>query len=326
MRGVHRTRTGGPTAVDALSPRWQGQPGRLEVWYASVSDPATGTGYWIHHETVAPVTGAPFAQGWFVMFPAGSAPVLERFGPEPLPAVRAAGTPWATSAAVFDPPVLRGGAGRLQWDLKWTAVHGAKPLFTFPAWVWQNDVFPSAAVVPVAHASFAGTVRVHGTEHLLSAHAHGGIGHVYGHGNAERWGWLHAELGGGDVLEIVSAVSRRPGLRRLPPLAFVQLRVDGNDWPRHPLVAAPFFRTRFAPPEWHVQGVLGRWRLTVRVTLPASDVVSVRYADPDGATATCTNSEVADADITLELRRGGWEVDRTWRLAGTAHAEVGLRP
>jgi hypothetical protein len=324
-----RTLRGGTThvvtTVDAMTPRWQGQPGRLEVWYASVSDPATGTGYWIHHETVAPVVGEPFTQGWFVMFRVGSAPVLQRFGPETLGTVRDAGAPWSAAGVVFDPPVLRGRAGRAQWNLRWTA-DGTEPLFTFPAWAWRRDALPTAAVVPVAHAPFSGSVRVGDLDVTLSPHAWGAIGHIYGHGNARCWGWLHADLGDGDVLEIVSAVSRRPGLSHLPPLAFVQLRINGHDWPRHPLVVAPLFRTELDLPEWRVQGTVGRWRLSVRVTVPASDVVAVRYVDPDGATATCTNSEVADAHIVLEQRRHRWETWRTWRLSGTAHAEVGMRP
>ena len=34
--------------------RWRGQPGRLEVWYATMTDRETGTGVWVHGETVAP--------------------------------------------------------------------------------------------------------------------------------------------------------------------------------------------------------------------------------------------------------------------------------
>jgi hypothetical protein len=256
----------------------------------------------------------------------GSAPLLERFGPEPVAPVRAAGAPSSTSTAVFDPPVLRGRAGPMRWDFTWSEMAGAKPLFTFPAWAWRRDALPSAAVVPVAHAPFAGSVRVHDREYTLSPLAHGGVGHVYGHGNAERWAWLHADLGHGDILEIVSAVSRRPVLDHLPPLAFVQLRLDGHDWPRHPLVVAPLFRSRLDLPVWRVRGTLGRWRLGVRVTLPASDVVAVGYVDPDGATATCTNSEVADADIVLAHKDRRWETVRRWRLPGTAHTEVGTRP
>jgi hypothetical protein len=55
--------------------------------------------------------------------------------------------------------------------------------------------------------------------------------------------------------------------------------------------------------------------------------VAVEYHDPDGAPATCTNSERADAEIVLERRTAsGWAVERRWTLTGTAHAEIGSRP
>ena len=52
----------------------------------------------------------------------------------------------------------------------------------------------------------------------------GAVAHIYGHGNARRWGWIHADLGHGDVLEVVTAVSRKAALRNLPPMAFVRFR------------------------------------------------------------------------------------------------------
>lgn len=45
----------------AALPRWRGAAGRLEVWYATLSDPLTRTGLWVHCETVAPTTGGPYA-------------------------------------------------------------------------------------------------------------------------------------------------------------------------------------------------------------------------------------------------------------------------
>lgn len=44
----------------AALPRWRGAAGRLEVWYATLSDPLTRTGLWVHCETVAPTTGGAY--------------------------------------------------------------------------------------------------------------------------------------------------------------------------------------------------------------------------------------------------------------------------
>jgi hypothetical protein len=103
-------------------------------------------------------------------------------------------------------------------------------------------------------------------------------------------------------------------LDRLPPLPFVALRVGGRDVGGNPLR----LRASLGLPTWTVSGRLERQPLRVEVTLPPERCVRIPYTDPDGATATCTNSERADAVVT-------WG-DRTWRLDGTAHAEVGVRP
>jgi hypothetical protein len=305
------------TSSELMAPRWKGQAGRLEVWYCTFTDPASGLGCWIHHEVVAPLDGDPYVHGWAAAFRPGTAPVLERFGPHPAPGPSA-------GDARLDPPALTGKAGRLEWDVRWEDAE--RPLFTFPKWVWEREVLPAAQIVPVASSRFSGHVTVGGSRLELSAGSRGNLARIYGHGSAERWGWLHAELGGGDVLEVVSAVSRRPGLNRLPPLGFVALRAGGSVWPRRPLPAAFLFRTRLGLPTWEIRGTVGRTRLRASIDIPDARSVKVGYVDPDGATATCTNSEVADAEIVLERGRRRWEVEKVWTLRGTAHSEVGTRP
>ena len=325
--------------MSLLSPRWRGAPGRVEVVYATVSDPELGLGLWVHHELVAPLHGDATSHGWVAVFRPPAPPILERFGPQPVLGPSPPGgvtrydggrpgppAGWpAAGDAVLEPPALRGKAGTLSWDLSWEEP-GAAPLFTFPSWAWERDALPGAQIVPVPSAAFGGTVTVDGTTVVLSPRARGGVAHIYGHGNAQRWGWLHAELGDGDALEVVAATSRKPGLDRLPALPFVQLRTGGKDWPRDPLAAAPLLRARLGLPHWSVAGTVGRWRLRVEVDIPSDQAVTLEYRDPDGASATCTNSEVADAEVVLEHRRSRWETAAAWHLSGTAHAEIGTRP
>jgi hypothetical protein len=316
---------GAGRSVDALSPRWRGQPGRLEVWYATMSDPTSHTGFWLHQEMVSPLQGGAFVHGIVTAFPSDGAPVVARYGPSALPPARRAGPLPGASGVVIEPPVLRGSAGPIEWDLLLDDP-AAGGLFTFPAWAWEREVLPAAQVVPVASAPCSGWITVDGAPLELTEDARANLAHIYGHGNAERWGWLHAELGGGDVLEIVSAVGRAPGLNRMPPLTLVQLRLGGRDWPRDPLLTAALFRAELGLPSWTVTGTVGRWRLRVEVTLPEAHSVAVQYADPNGDTATCTNSELADAEIVLERRRSRWETAGHWRLRKSAHAEIGARP
>jgi hypothetical protein len=301
-------------------PRWRGQPHRLEVWYATFTDPRTTDGYWLHHEVVAPDEGAAYAHGWCAVFPFDGPPRGERFGPAP---PDPGGDAWFSAAgAHVDGAVLRGAAGDLTWDLAYADT--SAPLYTFPSWSWEKEVLPASQIVPFPTARFTGTVSVAGRTVEL-ADAVGAVARIYGHGNAERWGWLHADLGGGDVLEVVAGAPRKRGPVAIPPVPLVQLRLDGDDWPDDSVKAAARARAKVALPRWSVKVVSGHRRLLADVNVPPDASVTLGYTDPDGATATCTNSERADAEIVLQRWDDGWHDDRKWSLRGTAHAEVGTR-
>ena len=305
---------------DLGPPRWRGQPHRLEVWYATFTDPRTTDGYWLHHEVVAPDEGAAYAHGWCAVFPFDGPPRVERFGPA---APDTSGDAWFSAAgARVDGAALRGAAGDLLWDLAYADT--SAPLYTFPSWSWEKEVLPASQIVPFPTARFTGTVSIAGRTVGLDD-AVGALARIYGHGNAERWGWLHADLGGGDVLEVVAGAPRKRGPVSIPPVPLVQLRLDGDDWPDDSVKAAARARAKVALPRWSVKVVSGHRRLLADVTVPPDASVTLGYTDPDGATATCTNSERADAEIVLQRWDDGWRDDRRWSLRGTAHAEVGTR-
>ncbi|MDI3312817.1 MAG: hypothetical protein QJR12_00575 [Mycobacterium sp.] len=305
-------------AEAAAAPRWRGQPGRLEVWYATLSDPLTRAGLWLHYETVAPAcppAGAgrsAYAHGWVTWFPVDGAPRTERFGP--VPARPAAGAAWFDAAgARAAPGELTGRAGSIAWRLSWKDT-GA-PLWTFPRIAWQRELLPGAQVVIAPTADFTGSLSVgDATQRVVGWQ--GGVAHVYGRGNARRWGWIHADLGDGDVLEVVTAVPHTPGVCRLPPIAFTRFRIGGKDWPALGLPSTRL-RTTLGLRHWQLAGHIGRRRVLIRVDQPESRCVSLAYTDPDGARAVCTNTERADIHVEVG--------DRRWSVWGTGHAEVGLR-
>lgn len=308
----------------AAVPRWDGTRERMEVWYLTASDPATGTGLWIHNELVCPDDTGAYQHGWIAVFPPDDEPSCERFGPTPATPRPGAKHRW------FDAPDSRmapghvdGSTAGMKWDLTWTG--GTQPLWTFPRLAWSRELLPGAQCLPVPSAPFTGWVDTP-TGRLRLEDAPGGVAHIYGHGSAREWVWLHADLGGGDVLEVVSGVSRTRALNLLPPTAFVRLRHDGRDWPA---AALPALRTNttIGLPDWSVVGSIGRHRIRIEVHQPPDRSVALSYTDPDGGTATCTNSERASAEIVVETRSGRrWQARDHWHLDGTAHAEVGTRP
>ncbi|MBV8982038.1 MAG: hypothetical protein JO086_14135 [Acidimicrobiia bacterium] len=298
---------------DLGQPRWRRQRHRLEVWYATFTDTATGDGYWLHHEVVAPADAdaEAYAHGWLSTFPAQGAPSTQRFGP-----ARPGDDAWfSADGTVVDDGVLRGPT----WDL--TFADRGRPLYTFPKLTWERELLPAAQIVPFPTATFRGRVGAHTIED-----GRGALARIYGHGSAERWAWLHADLGGGDCVEIVAAAPRRRGPLNLRPLPVVRLRVDGDEWPGANLTNAVTGRAYVGLPRWSIAVRSRRRRLRVAVVIPPERSVALTYVDPDGSTATCTNSERASAEITLESYDGGWRTERHWSLEATAHAEVGTRP
>lgn len=309
-----------------LTPRWDGTPGRTEVWYTTLTDPATDSGIWLHHELVAPSDGsAAYAHGWIAVFPKDGPAEHTRFGP----------VPWTADPEGFTaedirvrPGRLTGSAGTFTWAL--TESPEGPPLHTFPRWSWRRPWLPASHMLPAARARYSGTIR-YGTGELRLDDAPGAGARIYGHGNARRWAWLHADLGGGDVLEIIAAVSMRRGLDRLPPLVFLRLHRNGRTWPRRAERSAVGwagigrFRADIRLPEWRVEGRAGLSRIQVAVTQPPQQTLTLGYTDPDGSTAVCRNSERADVVVNLERWWGTWRREAVWRLSGTAHAEVGDR-
>ncbi|MFI1538259.1 hypothetical protein [Streptomyces anandii] len=310
------------------APRWDGGPGRTEVWYTTLTDPATGTGVWLHHELTAPADGsAPVAHGWVATFPREGEVRHARFGPAPWP-VPGPADGFRAAGVTATPGQLSGNAGDFHWDLTEEALDA--PLFTFPRWSWWRPLLPAAHLLPAARAAYHGTLH-DGERTLTLRAAPGASARIHGHGNARRWAWLHADLGAGDVLEIVAATANRPGLRRLPPLVFLRLRHRGRTWPRRPersaagLLGVGRFSARIDGPEWTATGRTALRRIRAEVSRPADRTLALEYRDPDGSRAVCRNSEGADARILLERWWGRWRTEAVWTLHGTAHTEVGDR-
>jgi len=306
--------------------RWDGTPGRLEVWYATFTDRETGNGLWIHGETVAPVKGSGTAvtsHGWAALFPTGVDPVWERTGVDETssPADLAGDHPetFSIEGLNLGPSGSSGKTETLSWDLRWDSSDQA-PVSTIPHWAWKREILPAAQQVPAPNLEASGWVEHHGTKYDFDGH--GQVARIYGQGNALRWGWLHADLGDGDVIEVVTAVSKKVGLRKLPPTTFLRMRVGGEIWPKT-RVASWGLRAKLGLPDWSIRGRTQGVEVNIEVEQPADRCVSIDYTDPDGETATCTNTERANLTVDLRTQNG---IKKTWKLGGTAHAEIGTRP
>ncbi len=333
------------TQENILSKRFQGSTERLEVWYDTFTDDTNNAGFWIHHELISPTDGDPYVHGWIGYFfnapdndlkttaderfdgknkKLDNAVGYERFGPLPI-----SRSPFFECGDVMVAPnVRKGKTENITWELT-TSEFNDRPVFTFGKLAWEKEILPSCQIVGGPNLNYNGIIKI-GSQSFKISNAKGALSRIYGHGNAKRWGWLHVDLGDSDMLEVVSAVSTKPGLEKLKPLGFLQLRYKNQDWPSNPLVSFPFFKTKLpgrqSDNHWSISGKSGKYRINVSISLPQNRCVSVDYTDPDGHKAVCVNTEIGDADIYLEQKISNrWILIRHWDVKNSAHCEMGFR-
>ena len=219
--GVARPRAG---PDDLAARRWDGRPGRLEVWYDTLTDPATGTGVWLHHELVAP-TPVPerpaYSHGWIAVFP----PDGPRCGSGSAPA-RWATDPWFTCGEdVRSEPGRRSGrTASLSWDL--TVADGGDAALHLPRRHVAPGAPPGRPDPPAPTATYRGTVTAGGRTLVLDG-ARGGRPASTATATPNGGGGSMPTSGTATCSRWWPPPPRRRGLDRLRPLPFVRLRLDG---------------------------------------------------------------------------------------------------
>ena len=147
--------------------QWQGDPGHYEVYYLTLTDPATGVGLWIRYTMVAPLPGtgadATCALWLLAMDPrAGRSPTFARKATLPIDQLAGRQTPFELriDGAVLTDFGMSGGFDDVAWDLRWTPRSGSyehvHPLLR------RAGVAQSVLVLPHADLSIDGTVTLPG--------------------------------------------------------------------------------------------------------------------------------------------------------------------
>ena len=317
--------------------RWDGSPGHYEVWYLTLTDPASGTGVWIRYTLRAPLDGAG-ERAESALWLLAMAPDGDRFARKqtfPASELEARDDPFRLCLAGADLSD-RGAAGELDggaWELSWEP-RLAPYEFVHPL-VRRTGAAQTELVLPHADLVISGTVRLGGRVLELDG-ARGGQAHLWGTRHAARWAWTHAsDLHGTDgvarpdtFVDAVSVYVERLG-RELGPSTPVVGRFRGDDFAATSPVALARARSRFGLSTWRFEARDGKRRIVGEVDAPRETLAGVTYHDPDGRPAYCYNSEVASIRLSVfdRIARGrfGWMLRDTLVARGRAHFEYGQR-
>ena len=308
------------TEADNL-PAWTGRRGTYEVWFLTVTDPATGDGYWIRSTLTAPKAGDPSGGVWFARF--DPADPSATFG------IHRACTEWKLGSEGFAVAIgdaemasglargsLEGDGHEVRWDLQYPTGEPTYRLLPDP--LYRSSLAPTKPMSPNPRTAVRGTITVDGrTQELVEAP--GQQGHLSGTRHAERWAWAQcgAFVDEEAVVHALTVQSRR-GPVDTPFLTSVGLRWQGR-WTR---LAKVRFRRDFDLGTWKIDVSNRRFRVTGRIEAPADTLLRARYTDPSGGFRYCHNSEIASCRLVLfERTARGWQEVALLESKGTTHAE-----
>jgi hypothetical protein len=315
--------------------RWDGGPGHYEVYYVTLTDPATGTGVWVRYTMRAPLDRPAECALWFVaMAPDGER--IARRAVFPASELQAYSEPFRLCLAGADLSD-RGAAGAIgadaAWELSWEP--RLRPYALAHPLVARARVAQTELVLPHADLAITGTVRI-GDRVLEIDGARGGQAHLWGTRHAARWAWTHCSdfhATGGEprrdtFVDAVSVYVECLG-REVGPSTPVVGRFRGEDFVATDPVALVRARSRHGLSTWRFEARAGKRKVVGEVDAPRATLAGVTYHDPDGRPAYCYNSEVASMRVSVWDRtargRYGWTLRHSLTADGRAHFESGGR-
>jgi hypothetical protein len=325
------------TPLEANRPRWSGAGGHYEVWYATLTDPRTRTGYWIRYVLEAPLFGHgdPYAQLWFACFdgddPSRTFGINRKF---PVRELITGNEPFRVRVGDAELRIdgIRGklaGAGHsAEWDLRWSPSERAH--LHYPESAYRGGLPQTKVLAPQPNVAARGSLTVDGRKIEIDG-APLSQQHTWGPKHAYSWGWSHCIGFEGDRGAMFESTSGR--LKRgpvvLPMMTALAVDLAGSE-PSQLLFnqfhAVPFNRSEYGTGRYWLLATGARWRVEAELTSTPDNTIMAEYVDPDGDPVYCHYTGCADALIRVSKRGPlGWKLHRELRANKAAHFEWAAR-
>lgn len=301
-----------------------------EIWYATMTDQATGIGLWFRYTITVSEDRQPYCEVWgFVFDPRENLSwgAKNRWPIDRLGRARDDGALVRIGESWLSESHMEGTVQRerelLRWSFDWNPAGAAFQHIPTPLRSIA-DRRGSVVCAPNLSVELSGSIEVRG-RHLDIASARGCQAHRWGVVHPMSWAWGHCDVFDepGVVFEGVVARTRLAGAG-LPPVTLLYVRHEGRDFVFNDLRGALRARSRYRAPRWDFSARSRAARLTGVAELSPAQAVQVRYEDPDGSSRYCVNSEIANLTLELSERaRNGWSPPRAFVAQGSAHVEFG---
>ncbi|MEW5944737.1 MAG: tocopherol cyclase family protein [bacterium] len=324
-------------ADEANELRWKrGTRNHYEVYYLTLNNLSTKTGFWIRYTLTAPAQGKGdtcFAV-WFSFFDFEQQD--KNFGitrKYPTHDAEASSRPFSLriGANLLTNGALSGniaGAGHsASWDL--TFEPSPQVFLHFPRILYARQFTDTTVLSPHLNTTFTGTIEADGRTFELRGDP-GDQTHLWGREHAREWAWAHCCRFDEDeraVMESLVAKVRRFGIN-LPPIHLIYLKYGDREC--HLINPHEILMTKSARRlgEWFVNARSATVRIDMEITCRNQDLIEAEYFDPNGHRAWCCNTEVGSALIRVYRRSNpfaAWRREETLTSLGTTHVEWGAR-
>lgn len=315
--------------------QWDGSPGHYEVWYLTLTDPASGIGVWIRLTLLAPDAGDATCALWFAAMDPARDEVVVRKATYPINRLAAVADPFRLTVATaqLDDTSTTGQFADVGWDLRWTT---GRPYDHVHPLLARARIAKTVLTLPHGDVLVHGSLQLPGGRQVEVHSARAGQAHLYGSKHAARWAWVHAadfvDADGVPVqdtfIDGVSVFVPRFGREVGPSTPFVG-RLLGEDFASTSPTRVFANHSQFGLAGWDFEAVGTNRRIQGHVAVPRELLAGVTYTDPDGAQAYCYNSEVATIHLTVLDRvrrpRRGWVHRQTLLGERRAHFEYAQR-
>lgn len=321
--------------------------GCYEVYYLTLNDLASETGYWIRYVVQASEVTERCAELelWFTFFdrrnPERSFGVFEH---RPLTTLESRAAPFRLAfdgglvgGHRFAPAELRnglarGGIGqgirRVRWLLEWP--EDSELVLPFPEALYSSGDLPGALLYPYPATRFTGQIEI-GDRRLMIVGAPGEQSHIWGGKHPPHWLWAHCNRFDDDpagYLEVSCIPASADGS---PPVHMLIARVHGREVRLISPLDGSVATSESAPGRWRFAAQSERERVELDVICPLKFILEAPYTDPDGSSCFCLHSDLASCRLRLFERvaaEGGdreseWENVGELKSDGCCHVEWG---